>query len=168
MRRYGPIAVLFFCSVALALTPQPSSLITEIRVSQTTVRNSAAKPKPAESSAWPHEFSVATTIRNVSVREQAIHVTLCGFAYQWQVDNPKVYVDGGSCLKNSIITIKLQPGETYTRSISMFVELPSESLGRGPQPVTFRLGFGDSFWNEKLRGEMQAIWSNPITVSVTR
>lgn len=162
------IAALLLCAGDLSATGQNSSLRAEISVAQTTVRNSPQRPKPADAAAWPHEFSVSTTIRNVSAGEQTIQVTACGFAYQWQTDNPEVYVDGGACSKNAIDTIRLRPGETYTRSIPVFIEIHSDFADAERKAVTFRLGFGDSFWNEKLRAERQAIWSNPVRVFVTQ
>jgi hypothetical protein len=159
------LGILSFCAAIACASAQSSSLRAEITVTQAVVNNTPAKP--TRGVVWPDEFTIFTAIRNTGNNDQTIEVWACGFPYQWQVDNPTVHVDGGPCLQNSFRRIRLRPAQVYKRSIPAFMELPpTDALLPGPKAVTFRLAFCNEFWNEKLRAGRQAVWSNPITLTV--
>jgi hypothetical protein len=64
--------------------------------------------------------------------------------------------------------IKLEPGEIFRSKVPVYVQLPSDHMN--PKPVTFRLGFGNAFHYGDKKPDQRgpAIWSNAITVTITR
>jgi D-lyxose ketol-isomerase len=64
----------------------------------------------------------------------------CSYPAQWTSDNAAVQVDGVACLQNARGEIKLKPGESYTRSLLVHVQLAFDQIRQ--KEVTFRLGYG--------------------------
>lgn len=122
----------------------------EISVAQSTVKNN-------------EEFSLSTTIRNVSKNEQSLQIWSCSYPDQWSADNPAVHITGASCDKNDIIRIRVKPGEAHERTLSIRVSIDAEHSAQ--KTVTFRLAF-EPVTSEKT-GIASRIWSNVITLNVT-
>ncbi len=142
---------LLFCFGGLAAFGQDSPIKVTISSALTQVRNNEI-------------VSVCTTLRNISSEEQVLEALSCGYSNQWIADNPSVLLLGDPCKKVGLMQIRLKPNETHERHLSIRVTLPAS--GSHPQSVTFRLGFQ----NERSRTEMKPprIWSNAVTVNVTR
>ena len=127
-----------------------SPLKVEIKLAQDAVKNKET-------------FPVATTLINSGSKEWELGVG-CGFLDQWVSDNPSIRVIGEACAKTIAIGARLKPGEAYKRAVPVRVELAS---GEGqPESVTFRLGFKDMTYGTAPMSS--PIWSNAVTVSVTR
>jgi hypothetical protein len=152
MNKHKVLFVVFlFCIGGLAAHSQSSPIVVEIKPTQTVVKDNET-------------FSVSTTLRNRSSEVQVLGVMSCSYPAQWAVDNLSVYMSQVSCLRNVLSRIILKPGEAYERTLSVHVELAS---GKGQlESVTFRLGFQDE--NPLTVPKAPRIWSNAVTVSVTR
>jgi hypothetical protein len=149
--RKALFATLLFCFGGLAAYGQSPPLLVEIKPAQTVVHSN-------------EEFLVSTALRNTSSEVQVLGVMSCSYPSQWAADNTSVYVSQVSCLRNVLFRISLKPGEAYERTLSVHVELAS---GKGQlESVTFRLGFQDE--NPPTVPRVPRIWSNAVTVSVTR
>jgi len=131
---------------------QDSPLKAEIRPTQISVKND-------------EDFSVITSIHNTSSEGQSIWVLYCGYSIQWTADNPSVHLDStDACAKNSPWKVSLKPGEAYEKTVLVRVAL---SPGNGQsKAVTFRLGFEDMAYTTVQNAPR--IWSNAVTVNVTR
>jgi hypothetical protein len=126
---------------------QGSPIKIEIKPAQTAVKNN-------------EDFSVDITIRNTSSVEQLLEVMSCSYSMQWTLDNPSVRLVREACEKNIPIKISLKPGQAFERAVLARVVLAS---GNGQsESVTFRLGFIGA------ASKPPPIWSNHVTVSVTR
>lgn len=125
----------------------------EIKLTQTEVGNNET-------------FLVDTAIRNIGTKEQSLEILPCTYPMQWVADNPHVFVDRVSCLKNSRIAVTLKPNEAYEQRVPVHVELKPHADGH--KKVTFRLGYGTKtpmgVW--KPWPDIPPIWSNPVTVTV--
>jgi len=73
-------------------------------------------------------------------------------------------VNLAGCKKNDLLHIKIKPGEAIERAVSIRVEL---APGDGkPESVTFRMGFKNATF---VMGQANLpMWSNPLTVTVTK
>jgi hypothetical protein len=132
-------------------------------------------------------FSVVTAIRNATEEEQIFYTWACSYASGWTTDNPKVQVNPPNCLANTPQIIRLKPGKAFVRPVMVYVDLPSSDKQR---TVTFRLGYGTKapplksrirpgmpipdYGSRKYLGSwlpwpyIPPIWSNPVTITVTR
>ena|SRR5947209_11703351 len=81
----------------------------EIKPKQATVKNS-------------QDFSVGTTIRNTGKEDQQLEIWSCSYPEQWIVDNPIVHIMAVSCKKNTVVHVRLKPGEAYDRALSVRIE----------------------------------------------
>lgn len=148
-------AIFLFFFTGRLLCGQEPFLSVEIKPSQTVARN--------------HEkILVEVAIRNNGATRQTLSVYTCSFPNQWQVDNAAVDVDRANCLQNLRTEIKLKPGEVYRRSLFVHVQLASDQIEQRKE--SFRLGFGNSpnFGYLKPGPNYPAIWSNAVTVTVTK
>jgi hypothetical protein len=142
---------LLLCLGGLTVCGQSSSIKVEVEPAQTTVQNNET-------------FTVNTFIRNTGSDEEVLAIWSCSYPQQWQADSPFLHVDGVGCMKNDIFHIRIQPGEAYERPLSIRVELAAGK--RQIESVTFRLGFQDE--NPGTIPKTPRIWSNAVTVNVTR
>jgi hypothetical protein len=152
--RNALITALLFCIGGLAVNGQSPQIQVEIKLPKTTVKN--------------HEgFIVLTALRNISNVEKQVRVWSCSYPNQWGADNPYIYVPYDSdCMKNAFGLVKLKPGESYKRNLPVRVVLASGDST--PKSVTFRLGYvNERQWALSTNGS-PPIWSNAVTVSVTR
>ena len=150
---------------------QATPLKAEIKLIRTSVKNNEL-------------FWVATSIRNTTSEERLIVVLACGYCYQWEADNPSIDVRTESCLNNGLGRVKLKPGGAYEKKIKAFVTLPAGAAATAPVP--FRLGFvsemdpfaprprdtqagtGSRKFTLLEDRRPAPLWSNPVTVHVTR
>jgi hypothetical protein len=144
------LGVLLFCVGGLAVYGQSPPLKVEIKTAQTAVKNN-------------EEFTLSATILNTGKDEQMFEVWSCGYL-EWTVDNPSLQVVGEDCLRNIPYKVKLKPGESGHWEVPVRVELPGGSGQH--ESVTFRLGFQTATYGTEP--EIPPIWSNALTVSVTR
>jgi hypothetical protein len=142
---------LLLCFAVLAAYGQDAAMTVEIKPARTAVNNY-------------EPFQVATAIRNTGAIEQSLKIWSCSYPTQWVSDNPFVKVNLVSCKKNDLLNVNVDPDKGCERTISIRVEL---SAGDGQlEPVTFRLGFKAATF---ATGQANLpIWSNPITVTVTK
>jgi hypothetical protein len=112
-------------------------------------------------------FSVVIVVRNPGSTEQSLIVWDCSYQDQWTSDNPAVRVDDVACMQNVPEKIKLKPGDSYRRSLSVHVHLTSSQIDR--KEVTFRLGYGPHAYSAGQNAEPKTplFWSNAVTVTVT-
>ncbi len=143
---------MLFCFGGLAVYGQSSDLKVEIQPAQTVVKNN-------------EDFSVSTVIRNTGKNEQKLAVLLCCYSMLWTTDNPFVHTDCiEGCARNSAIRIQLKPGQIYEKTVRVRVEI---GAGRDRnEPVTFRLGLNAATYRSEPK--IPTIWSNAVTVNVTR
>lgn len=131
---------------------QPSPLKVEIKQAQTAVKNN-------------EDFSVVASIRNVSSEEQELMVSYCVHCMNWIADSPLVHLNStDACLKTPSSRFTVKPGEVYKMSVLARVVLATDKSQT--ESITFRLGFTPSIY--KTGQMMPTIWSNAVTVSVTR
>jgi hypothetical protein len=145
------LGALLLCFAGLGAYGQDAAMTVEIKPARTAVNNY-------------EPFQVATAIRNTGKEEQSLKIWSCSYPTQWVADNPSVKVNLVSCKKNDLLDVKLDPGKTCEREVSVRVQLDA---GNGkPEPVTFRLGFKTE---AHVIGQPDLpIWSNPVTVTVTK
>ncbi len=145
------LGALLICFAGLAAYGQDAAMTVEIKPARTAVNNY-------------EPFQVATAIHNTGTEAKSLKIWSCSFPTQWVSDNPVVYVNLVSCEKNDLLEIKLDPGKACERVVSVRVQLGAGS-GK-PEPVTFRLGFKAVAY---ATGQQNVpIWSDPITVTVTK
>lgn len=154
-RNLSLFLVLLACVAAQSAMGQDRSLTAQIRVDQAQIKEN-------------EPFAVATSIRNTGATEKVLQIWACAFPSEWLSDNERVHLHQVNCTQDSKTEIKLKPGEAFKRSLPVFVQLPSDRTG--PEPLTFRLGFGNSFHfgDQKPVRRDRAIWSNAVTVTVLR
>lgn len=146
---------LLACLVAQFAVGQDRSFSIQIKVDQTQVKNK-------------EPLGVVATIRNTGTAEEELRTWACGFPSEWISDNTDVYLHQVNCVQDTMKQVKLKPGETYKSKVPVYVQLPSDQMSQ--KPITFRLGFGNAFHygDKKPDQRGRAIWSNAVTVSVTR
>ena len=123
-----------------------ASLIVEARVGHGTVRNN-------------EEFLVSTVVRNIGETVQLLRVWSCSYPQQWTTDNASVQVKQVSCRKNYLSQVKLEPGKTYERLLSL-----SANVGAAQKVITFRLGLDSEA--SAVAGSASRVWSNGLTVKI--
>jgi hypothetical protein len=130
------------------------SLRAEIRLTQTEVRNKET-------------FTVSTAIYNTSETEQTVAIRTCEFPNQWRADNAAVLVNlVDDCDWNKFSRIRLKPGESFQRLLSVHIELPSDPIDR--IEMSFRLGFRNADPSRSVKPDVKSptLWSNTVTMSV--
>lgn len=150
------VAFLFFFS-GLAAHSQDSPIAVEVKPAQATVKEG-------------EDFSVSTVLRNTGTETQIMWHEACGYGDLWISDNGLIRIAPSSCSKPGFSRVTLKAGEDFRADIQIFARLP-ESSGEG-EWVTFRLGFKSEFGSEDdpthPRPPTRTLWSNAVTVKVTR
>lgn len=155
MRKYKVWLTSFvLCFAGYAASAQSQPFKAEIKLMRTEVSNNQT-------------FTVMTAIRNTGTSVQSLYIWPCTYPLQWVADNPAIRVNGVTCAKNSLVTIKLKPGEAYTGALQVHVDLPFNEVK--PENVAFRLEYGTTTPNGvwKPWPDIPPIWSNAVTVVVT-
>ncbi len=150
------LGTLLFYLAGWAAYGQGPSWKVEIKLAQTLVKSG-------------ENFSVVTAVRNTGTSEESLIVWDCSYAWQWKADNPAVQVGGVACLQNVLVRIRLKPGEAYERPVPVYVELAAGSARR--ELIAFRLRYENAATHVEsfhLPPQNPPIWSNPVTVIVTR
>jgi len=156
MHRYQCLfAVLMLYLTGQVVSGQSKYLRAEIALTRTVVKNDET-------------VAVATVVRNAGSTEQSLTVWDCSYQAQWTSDNPAVRVDDVACMQNVAGKIRLKPGGSYRRSLSVHVHLDSSQMDE--KAVTFRLGYGPyAYFTDQSAGPRTPLfWSNPVTVTVTK
>lgn len=91
---------------------------------------------------------------NTSKTTQSIQVMNCSWDDHWKSSNDQVSWVGWDCAKNFAVTVKLEPGEAYEKTLSMFL-----LAGKLKEKVSFKMGFTPI-------GSKQTFWSNEATLTV--
>ena len=156
MRKYKAfLSTLLFCLTGWAAYGQGPSWKVEIKPEQTAVKSK-------------QDFSVATAVRNIAKGEQSLYVLDCLYPGHWSTDNPAVNLIVINCAQNSLATFRLKPGEAHESALPVFIELAAGSARH--ESVTFRLryAFANSLGTSAPGTVPPPIWSNPVTVEVSR
>ena len=149
------LAIVALAGIAPVAHGEATTLKVEISTEHATIKNT-------------EQLSVDTKIRNTGNEAQDIQVWSCSYPDNWTSDNLAVSIEQVPCKKNDLIRVRLNPGETYERDLSVQIAVAAEEIQ--DETVTFRLGF-----KSPMRGSGSApdvvtqdeqIWSNPITVKV--
>ena len=108
---------------------------------------------------------MATAIRNTGTTEQTLVVMMCP---EWMSDSTVIHVDPRACLKNIPRKVPLKPGEEFSSVVHIHAELPAGQSK--PDKVTFRLGYHvpPFFGAIEVAPKIQPLWSNAVSVVVTR
>jgi len=150
-------ATFLLCLSALTAYGQSSPITVEIKPAQTAVKEG-------------QDFSVSTVLRSTGTEVQVMRRDTCGYGDLWTSDNASIRIIPSDCKKPGFRGTTLKPGEVYQRDIEVRAKL-APGAGEG-EWITFRLGFKSEFKSEKdparLNPKPQTLWSNAITVKVTR
>jgi RNA polymerase sigma factor (sigma-70 family) len=99
-------------------------------------------------------FKVDLRVVNSSKAAQSFQVMSCSWDEHWKSSNDRVSWEGWPCAENSAVTVKLEPGEAYEKTLPML--LPA---GKPQEKVSFKMGFTPI-------GSKQTFWSDEVTVQV--
>jgi hypothetical protein len=133
-----------FGEIALAAS---SPLRIEIQTAQQTVKMGAP-------------FPVVTKIKNISEDAVTLQIWICSYGQNWIIDNSFMHISPIPCGKNYLESVRLKPGEVYTRELPVSTDASSNNSG---DTIAFRLGFMDGGPNNGLP---RPVWSNPITLKI--
>jgi hypothetical protein len=150
------IAFLFLLS-GLTAYSQTSPVTVEVKPLQTEIREG-------------EELSVSTVLRNTGTEAQTMRRDACGYGDLWFSDNKSIQIAPSACLKPGFMGVTLEPDEAFRADVQVYAKL-APSVGEG-EWITFRLGFKSEFRSEKDPPQPnlkpQTLWSNAVTVKVTR
>ena len=100
------------------------------------------------------EFEVKLRVVNSSQEPQSLKVASCSWDHDWTWSNRRIGYKMWPCFRNAVVTVQLQPGEAYEKTLAMTIE------GKGPAKTeSLRMGF-------KPGGETKTYWSNEVVLSV--
>jgi hypothetical protein len=113
---------------------------------------------------WSESINVAVRVLNASTIPQTIGTETCGVhrVSGWLIDEALLLDvnQGGSCLQNLVPPhrVVLKPGDIYEQTCAVSVKTGVRTIR--PGPLTFRLGLQN--------GGYLPVWSNPVTVTISR
>lgn len=111
--------------------------------------------KPQKNAARLNEpFKVDLRVVNSSKSTQSFQVMSCSWPGHWKSSNERVSWQGWPCAKNIELTVKLEPGEAYEKTLPMLV-----TVGEAQEKVSFKMGFTPI-------DSKQTYWSNEVTLQV--
>ena len=84
-------------------------------------------------------WDIDTRIRNGSDQSYELRVWSCSYDRQWKTSNDSVSLNRRSCRKNVIHQIRLRPGDSYVRPLSIRITPQAEHIEE--RAIIFRLGF---------------------------
>ena len=110
---------------------------------------------PAKKQVKPgEEFDVKLRVVNSSQVPQSFKVASCSWDHHWTWTNRRSDYKMWPCFRNAVVTVQLQPGEAYEKTLAMKIE------GKGPlNTESLQMGF-------KPSGETKTYWSNEVVLSV--
>jgi hypothetical protein len=155
LARLARLALLIF--VANESNPtayvEASSLKLRVEPTQITVKNGQAS-------------SLVATIQNVSWKTQQLRIWSCSYDKHFSSDSKAVNVVPVPCRANTLLGVRLEPGEKYRRELSVHIAVMAEEIQT--EALTVRLGFEQATNEGGVVDEsLSLIWSNPIRIKVT-
>ena len=112
-------------------------------------------------------FTANVTIRNTSQDEQSLQTTQCTYGdWNWKSDQAPLRVEyhpGAACEKNRVVYVRLKPGDAFNEALPILPTLPAAT-----KSLTFRLGFDPRLGSGTSVQTLPSVWSNSVTVSVTK
>jgi hypothetical protein len=99
-------------------------------------------------------FPVRVTVVNASRTTQSFQVMNGSWEGHWTCNNDKVHWVPRAVFRNFVETVKLEPGQAYEKTGSMFIP-----PGELPKAVTFKLGFVP-------QDSKETYWSNEVTLRI--
>jgi uncharacterized protein (TIGR03067 family) len=99
-------------------------------------------------------FDVDLRVVNLSKSPQSFRVMNCSWYEHWKSSNGRVSWQGWDCAENAAVTVKLDPGEAYEKTLPMLL-----LAGKPLEKVSFKVGFTPI-------GSKQTYWSNEVTVQI--
>jgi uncharacterized protein (TIGR03067 family) len=99
-------------------------------------------------------FMAQLRVENSSKTTQSFRVRSCNWDEHWKSNNDRVSWEGWDCVKNSLVTVKLEAGEAYEKALPMLL-----LAGKPQEKVSFKMGFTPI-------GSKQTHWSNEVTLTV--
>ena len=146
--------LLVICCVTPLATAQQQNLKAEISWTGVTVKHADS-------------FSLNAVLRNTGSTERSLTIWTCPVSAQWVPDSPVVRVNQDTpCQQPAASLIRIKSGEKYTEAIPISFHLPANQAI--PNSVTFRLGFSELTRLSDVGHKEPSIWSNGVTIPVTR
>jgi len=99
------------------------------------------------------EFEVKLRVVNSSEEPQSLKVWSCSWDMHWKWTNPRFGYKSWACAANSVMAVRLQPGEAYEKVLVM------KFAGGTSKTESLRLGFTPD-------SEKKAYWSNEVVLGV--
>ena len=147
------ILLLLCCATRLAVAEQ-EPFKAQISWNGGTVRNADS-------------FSLTAVLQNTSSSERSLTIWTCPVSAQWVPDNPVVRVNQATpCQQPAMGVIRIRSGEEYRETLTLSIRLPPNRAI--PNSVTFRLGFSEHARLTDVVPKMPSVWSNAVTISVTK
>lgn len=100
-------------------------------------------------------FGILLRVTNASDRPQSFEVFSSSWRDHWKPDNPRITTPVIVSMTNTILTIKLQPGESYEKKMEA-VQLRD---GLPLTSIAFKMGFTP-------RDEKTTYWSNRVVLGI--
>ena len=153
--RFASVATAFLVTAGPMTQVKELPLRIESKTSPSTVHNKRV-------------FVVDVLVRNTSKVEQVLQTWQCSYGdWNWTTDNRVVHVqerEAVHCKKNPLVYMKLKPGETYERLLSIRAAAPVGEIM--PQSVTFRIGCEPRLGYNLSTEAPLYIWSDPVTITI--
>jgi hypothetical protein len=136
----------------------------------------AAQQEPLKAEvSWPggtvkiaENFSLTVVLKSTGSSERSLTIWTCPVSEQWLPDNPVVQlIQVTPCQQPALGVIRIRPGDKYKETVTLSIRLPSD--GTISNNVTFRLGFSERTRISDIEvPKTPSLWSNAVTISVTR
>ncbi|MCX5703685.1 MAG: hypothetical protein NT066_04250, partial [Candidatus Omnitrophica bacterium] len=130
-----------------------SSFSVEVKVDENSLKALSLNPEKVDGA-----FYMMTHIVNVNDKAESFETYSCSYGQSWLSDNSAVNTGVERCRRNIPITILLQPGKSYDRSLAL-----GFSKKAVPGSLTFKLGL-----SHKLGQKTKIVWSNPVTIMIDK
>ncbi len=99
-------------------------------------------------------FAVRLRVVNATASVQSFEVMNCSWDEHWKSGNERVTWEGWDCTKNFPVTVELQPGDAYEKTLQMILR-----AGEPKQEVPLKMGFTPL-------GSKRTYWSNEVMLHV--
>jgi RNA polymerase sigma factor (sigma-70 family) len=104
------------------------------------------------------KFNLDLRVENVSKEIVSFESATCSWIADWTPSTKRVSWETWECFSNRLVTVKLKPGETYEKSLAMFL-VPGDQ-------VSFKMGFTPR--NLTPKNSKQTYWSNELTLQIDK
>jgi hypothetical protein len=105
------------------------------------------------------QFKLALRVENISKETVSFESATCSWDTEWKTSTKSVHWEGWPCFSNILYTVKLKPGETYEKSLTMRLT-PGDPVDK----VSFKMGFTPRKLTPK--SDKEIFWSNEITIQI--